>query len=574
MADAHGNFLVKWGYCHEKELQALGETDGEDYVELAVALCKVNLPLFDVLFMGKQPAPHIPKAWALMKDSPRNLIEWPRDHGKTQFNVTTRNVHRIAYATLGIGTNPRILLVSETATTAEKNLLDIRSRLEGAYRGDEPANLLGAAFGDFSKRLIKSQPERFWMDLGMGVERDPLIEAVGLTGSITGNHPSDVNPDDVDSYESCRTAASQETRWENWTRTLENLFSVGTTVNFTCTPKAEGDIRGRAKATGKYRSIYMPALNRWPEETDYEPVFDANGTRTWVKLTPRGLGQVDGVEPLTALWPCPQGECPGPKCAAGELPGIPLHRPVNYLIHEKLIGSPFSFATEQMLKARASDEVPIKPHMLRFYSFDPADVGRRTEWNQEPIVLFPKDDLQDAVHAYDHAISQSRRADYTALARLYRDSQNRIFAWVSAGRWDPETVKRQMESQWLTDPHRRPRSVVSEGISFAAMFADDVQRTSNGIVPLTVVKRPTDKMTALVESGLLAHIYNGRFYFHHEDRDTINEFLNFGGAGGGSGFHDDRVDACRLAFGEIAQSRFIEAGISRPSSLRRRGLGI
>lgn len=565
---------MKWGYLTEREAIALRETTGPDKVDLAVALCKDNLPLFGNLFLGRDPAPHIPPVWKEMKDHRRLILELPRDHLKTSRFVVDRRIHRIAYASICIGSNPRILILNETGAQADKTYTEIKNKLLGAHDSAGPKNMLGEAFGDFNKRVVKSGEGLLYMDLGQGVDRDPTLESVGFEGSITGGHPSDGSVDDVDSLETVKTAGSRESRWTTWSGTFEGLFGPGTQVTFSCTPKAEDDTRGHLKKGGLYESVRHPAFNRMPMEGDFEPVLAPSGKRTWVKLTKQGLGLVEGVPALKAMWPCPQGECPSPECADGKLPGIPFHRSVEYLLHDKYLENRFTFSSEYMLEHRSSDEQPIKKHMLRFFSFDDADVGKSTEWNEHPIVRFPEDDLEVSVHAWDHAISKSRRADNTALARVYKDSSNNVYCWVTANRWDAEHVRRMMETQFLTDPHLQPTAVVTEAISFQEMFGKDVlgnQSGSGSIVPIVMVKKPVDKLTAMVENGYLNHLMNGKVFFHCDDRENVMEHLMFTGAGTG-GMHDDRVDACRLAFGQIRQGDGISAGIIRAGRRRRNRL--
>lgn len=564
---------MKWGYLTERERDALRETTGPDKVELAVALCKDNLPLFGTLFLGRDPAPHIPPVWREVRQHRKLILELPRDHLKTSRFVVDRRVHRICYASIGIGSNPRILILNESGGQADKTFTEIKNKLLGAHDNEGPKNLLGEAFGNFNKRIVKSGEGLLYMDLGQGLDRDPTLESVGFTGSITGGHPTDASVDDIDSLETVKTANSRESRWTHWSGTFEGLFGPGTQVTMSCTPKAEEDVRGHLKKGQLYASVRRPAFNRMPVEGDYETVMAPGGTRSWVKLTKQGLGLIDDVPGLSNLWPCPQGQCPGVECADGKLPGIPFHRSIEYLLHDKYLPNPFTFTTEYMLEHRASDEQPIKKHMLRFFSFNPADVGKATEWNEQPIVMFPKDDLEESVHAWDHAISKSRRADNTALCQMYKDSKNNVYCIVNASRWDPEQVRRMMESRYLTDPHRQPSAVVTEAISFQEMFGRDVldnQSGSGTIVPIVMVKKAQDKLTSMVENGYLAHIMNGKVFFHIDDRETVMEHLMFSGAGTG-GMHDDRVDACRLAFGHIREGDGISVGFMRAG--RRRGRG-
>lgn len=554
--------LVEWGYVKPREYEALRELQRADehgtvrdphgYAELAVALCKDNLPLFNVLFRNRTPMPFMPGVMAERGSSQFNLVELPRSHSKSDSACIGDTVKDICYAAIHEAPDLRALIVQENATQAEKTVTAIRGELLGAFDDKGPKNLLGYAFGDMRQRVIKNQGSLLWLDLGYDITKDPTVEGVGVGGAITGGHPTKFKGDDMVSYETARTEGQQETMWEWWVTTPSGMFDPGTVVDLFFTPKFERDLHGRLKRTGLFNGIRRPVFNRWPTEGDYEAILNEKGQRIWVRLTPQALGLVDGVEPLRALWPCPQGRCPGPACADGKVPGVPMHRSAEYLIHAKFLPDAYGFATEFMLEHRAKGDTPIKKHMLRFFTFNPAEVGAQTEYNKHPVVAFPRaEDIVLATHGWDHAIGKNKKSDYTALCRMYRDRQNNVYCWVSSGHWDPETVKQMMETQFITDPHRRPMVVVTEALNFQAMFGTGVQEKATTIVPLDMQRRPVDKLAAMVENGYLNHLINGKVYFNIEEPDTIREHLNFDGQGR-SGTHDDRVDACRLAFGPLS----------------------
>jgi hypothetical protein len=578
--------IVKYGYVNVQEARALSELrtmakkdEGAlpDYAELATALSRDNLPLFGLLFLRHQPVPFLPALWQEMRKDKDVIIELPRSFSKTSVVTLARTTQRICYAAMGEWNPPRILIMQETATMAEKSVTAIRETVLGGYGPDGPRNLLGYAFGDFHHRVVRRAPNMLWLDLGGHVYRDPTLEGIGIEGAVTGGHLTDMLLDDPESWENARTPQSRQRHWDWWVTTPNGMIDPGTFVAHMCTPKFSDDLRGRRKKRGKSKSIRMPALNRWPEEgVDFEPVYeldaegnhllnDEGGTRRiWVRMLKRALEGGDGLPPLQSPWPCPRGHCVGPDCADGgvnmtederrvEVRGTPMHRSPEYLIHEKWYEDRMGFATEFMLEDVDSAEQHIKKHMLRFWSDDIKDIDKPTEYNENVILAWPQQsDIVMSVHAWDHAIGTTVRHDETAVAQMYRTKDNKVFVRCDSGHWEPEHVKRMMESRFHTDPFRRPETIVTEAINFERMFGEGVKETAGSIVPLTMVTHAKDKFTSMVENGYFNALCNGRIYFHVDDAETISQHLLFTGARNSRG-RDDRVDACRLAFGAVAE---------------------
>lgn len=533
--------LLQFGYLKEREFKALQECKAaglEQFGDLATALCRDNMPLFTVLFMGKKPVPYIPEVWEEARAAKQALIELPRSHSKSDTFAIGHPTHRISYASIGYGTDPRILMLQENNPQAEKTVTAVREALTS------PNPLMQHAFGDLKKKAVKWTDRLLWMERET-ISKDPTLEGVGIGGAITGGHPTDIIGDDMTSFENSNTQHLRDKSWKWWGTTPRGMIDPGTNVFLLYTPKFPDDVHGRVKQGRTMKLISRPALNRWPEASDFEEVMSPEGDRRlWVRLTEKGLTE------LRALWPCPQGACPGPECAAGELPGIPLHRSTEYLIHAKMLEDPITFSSEMMLKFMSDSETPIKPHMMRYYSWDPDMVGKTVDGCPEPIVAFPdKKLITMATHGWDHAIGQKRKSDNTAYARAYRTDKNDVYFKVGAGKWSFGEVKEMMTSQYETDPIARPVAVVSEAINFQRAFGEEVLENGRSIVPIKQVTNAPEKMRALVESGLLSGMVNGKVYFDASDQDTIREFLSF--TGQDRGIKDDRVDACRLAYGFI-----------------------
>jgi len=572
--------LVRYGYLTPREYEAVVEYSRKDstgklrdqtgYIDCITALGRDNLPFFCTSFLGYQIVPHAPNIWQEVKDHTRNGIKIPRSHAKSQFFVLGRSIQRICYAAIKEAPEPRLLLMQETGTQAEKAVLAIRERLLKGYDANGPRDELGLAFGSFKERIVKMMPNLLWLDLDGEVKKDPTLEGVGIEGAITGGHPTDLLGDDMCSYENSRTPQARLKHWEWWIRTPQGMIDPGTWVGLLHTPKFDDDLHARIEKTKRYKFVANPALNRWPTEKDYELVHNADGEIVWVRLTDRGFfGDPDnGIEPLRALWPCPHGRCIDHTCADGgvtipeahrtpQVRGTPLHRSVEYMIFDKYLDDRVGFGSEFMLEHIASDAQPIKKEFIRCYSFFSDDWGKPDPYSGKPIVRFPTldpakvhGDIYASSHGWDHAMGKGKTEnDETAHARLYRTTKNDVFVIARSGDWKPDHVIEMMQTQFETDPYKKPFKIVSEAINFQATFGMRVLEEGKVILPIDMVTHAPDKFTAMVENGYYNHLTVGKVFFDVRDQETITQHIKFQAKKGG--YRKDRVDACRLAFGPL-----------------------
>lgn len=579
--------LLKFGYVTPGEFNELSDAfevdrngDLLDPMGLAVtakALCEDNIPLFHALFLDKDPMPHMPDIFGQLKNmGNRVLFEASRSHGKSDLGVIADGMHNPYY-----GMDPEsdielktTLILQESTTMAEQTIQSMQIEM----RRGGPNGLLKAAFGDLQSKAIKWTGDTIWLE-GDKASKDPTLTCAGAGAAITGGHPMRVLGDDVVSTKNSETPHQRNRMWKWWLTTPEGMFDPGTMVRLTYTPKFADDNHGRLKATKKWESMSRPAFNRMVTADDYEEIFSDTGVRKWVRITEAGMD-------LEALWPCPfgTGRCIGPQCADGKIPGIPMHRSAEYLIHDKLLGEgPGSgsraFAQEFMLSIVPEEDIVVQPQMLRFWSNDPTKWGATTEHNHHPIVPLPdKKDIVLIAQAWDHAISDRAKADYTAVATAYRDTQNNVYFKVRAGKWDFPTVKRMMASHYETEPMGRPAAVVTEDIGMQKAFGQEVLAGANSIIPIVPLselgyRRGAGKLDSMLETGYLTGLSNGQVYFQLEDRDTIEEHLAFTG-GKGQSLHDDRVDACRMAWAFIrarvgGKARVFKPNVNRSAFGRR-----
>lgn len=531
--------VVRHGIVTQKEWDKLESYatngDAQGWGSYFRQLVRGNYQFWCVMVHGWDPMPHFFSTEKEAERYDKLLIRVSRGHAKSWRWAIAEIAHDLAFAMAGDAeyVDPRILLIQENQTMASNTLAAVRKVLEGGGKN----GVLHAAFPNMWSQVDKWLENQVRLKTG-GASKEPAVFAVGLGGALTGMHPKKVIGDDMVSVKNSRTPAARRLHREWWYGTVSGMLMQNTKIRLLHTPYYDDDLHAVLEEDGAYRLISMPALNRRPQTDDFEEIYDSEGVRTGVRLTRKGAD-------LVALWPCPlgTGNCPGTR---RHFEDYGFHMSVEYLLSEKYIPDPVKFSSQYMLEIVSAAEQRIKPDMLRFYSTDPNLVGNTSAYNDFPIVAFPhSSDIVACVHAWDHAIGQKKQHDRTAFSRVYRTKDNKVFFINKAGRWSFRNSITMMESNFQTDPIRRPSTIASEGIGFQEAYSQVLREESKEILPVECIKMYTDKDTALVESGLLSHFVNGMVYVDINDTDTIEELLNFTPE---QRFKDDLVDAMRIGF--------------------------
>lgn len=540
-----------WDYLTE----CVERDDLEGWCNYARDLCVRNYPLFNHLFLGYDVTPHFLKVRKMAEKFRKLLLRLPRSHSKSYEFAIGEIVHDLCYAMVPNSgyEDPRIRLVQETTTVAETTGRGIRNIIETGG----PQGLIGGAFPSLAEKAVKLTDDKIWISTTGIVSKDPSFAAIGVGGAMTGSHPKKLICDDMVSKENSKTKHLRDELWTWWTNTVVGMIDPETDVKIPHTIYYADDLHMRIQASGIYKLIEIPALNRMPSMEDFEPIMsDDEETRLWVKLTSKGMD-------LQALWPCPlgTGNCPG---TPEHMAQYGTHRSVEYLIHEKFLMDFKSFGSQFMHILLASEEQRIRPSMLRFFSFYKEDIGKPVslfgvEDNESVVVPFPApEEIIASVHAWDHAIGLKKKNDRTVLTRAYRTRNNDVFNIFLYGRWPFSQVVTMMEQNYYNDPIKSPSAIVTEGISFQEAYSDVVKNRAEEILPIETLKSAVDKDTALAESGMIPALMSGKWYMDIRDIEARNELLAFP-----AGVHDDIVDSGRIAFNKIKnairrQSRIVK----------------
>ena len=135
---------------------------------------------------------------------------WPRDHGKTEIFVNSLPLRLIC-------NNPdvRILIVQKTAIEARKAISVLKTELEenDAMRRDYRAHWLATVGVEdiVNKGGMVDDKTGAWQTHRLYVKRnrrskDPTVEAVGVSGAVTGGHFDYIIVDDVLDDENTKTS--------------------------------------------------------------------------------------------------------------------------------------------------------------------------------------------------------------------------------------------------------------------------------------------------------------------------------------------------------------------------------
>jgi len=264
------------------------------FLLLLSARCRELLARHSILFfawyyLGVSLALH-QEIWvhALLR-SRRHVLLAPRGHGKSEL------LSKILPLWLIIrDRNERILMVSVSAGNARKHAMLIRHELENNQR-------MNRDFGIFY------EPKRckVWQQTCFQVVRDknlkdPTLEAIGMTSSVTGGRFTRIIFDDVIDLDSVNTPELIEKTKAEITGTILPLLEPGGTAWMIGTRKNFSDIYGWALKNPQWTHTVNRAIVHEPEHEVVKldtPEIREDGTEKWyvVRFRSRDEGE--------CLWP-------------------------------------------------------------------------------------------------------------------------------------------------------------------------------------------------------------------------------------------------------------------------------
>ncbi len=258
--------------------------------------------------------------------SRRHLLLAPRGHGKSELLSKIIPLWLICR-----DRNERILIVAVAADNADKHAMTIRDELQYNER----------LIRDFGK-FYDPKKSRVWQQRRFQVVRsrnlkDPTVQVIGMTSSITGGRFTRIIFDDIIDPDSVNTTQLMEKTRNEVIGTILPLLEPGGTVWAIGTRKHFGDIYGWMLDNPMWTATINRAILREPEHeivTLEHPQYREDGTEQWkiVKFK-------DGDE----------GECLWPE-----------HKPMAELLLERVeMGTPLF--NREMQNIIVDDETALFP---------------------------------------------------------------------------------------------------------------------------------------------------------------------------------------------------------------------
>jgi predicted phage terminase large subunit-like protein len=439
--------------------------------------------------------------WARFQMSrKRSLVLAPRDHGKSI-------ILTIAYLVWRIVKNPniRILIVSNSATTAQKFLEAIKSHFE-------KNTTLIALFGDYTSKRWNTEAITVSTRTAIGY-KEPTCSTVGVYGSIVSGHFDLIMCDDLVDFENARSKEGRDKLWSwLWTVLMPTLETSETDpdkdgeIHFIGTRYDDDDLYGRGIAAptvttrqdgtvetdnaGFLRNCFMrdgALVNMGGREANYTSEGKAIEIR------------YDKPDTIRALWP--------------------ERKSVTRLLQTRIDAGSVIYEMQYQNNAELA-----KGRIFKRYHFNGT-------WKHLPAncLLYLGVDL---------AVSKKTSADYFCVC-LIAVSPEKIVYIIDIWRDKISAPKQFTAIKAEYAKHRFAKCGV-ESVAYQEAMVQWLSENSD--VPVVGVPRNSDKV--IRACGIQGHIENGRVLLP-EGRDLswfVDEMCMFP-----EGVHDDGFDALETA---------------------------
>lgn len=565
---------VRHGVLEGREYDSIQQAaQDEEYEEMVARMREIacgRYLAFNHLFLGLDIPPIMLDVQEQMEGHAKNMLLTGRGQGKSENYMKGPQIHDICYSVVpGSGyEGQEYLYVNESGPSATETMSDIQEAFE---EPDYEGGYIRAAFGDIESKAKKWNESTIHIS-GSDIGCKVVVSSYG--GATTGMHPDRMRLDDVVTRDKSRTDHQRTVQWKTWTSKYAGMVIPGTKVDIVGTRYDPSDLYGMMKQNiPDINVIDIPAMTRYPNINDFDVIRDEDGDPVDVNFTPR-------ADDLESVWPCPAGkdECllasPDPDKQEEHIEKYGYHRSAKELVL-KWLEDPIDFGLHHMVDATVKQGKRIKPHMLRFYSTDPEDIGQlpvrwvdfealdmddddnwsEAEYRIKSLPMPDSDDVETVGHAWDHAIGKRKTNDDTAFSRGVRDSNNDIYFINDTGKWDFEEAITKMEYWFDSEPYGTPISIATEAVGFQKAYSDMLLSKSRQVLSDVVepVKRAgRDKDEFLNESGILTAMLQGKVYVDYNDSETINQLLAF--SPGGGSYKDDIVDAMAMCYVILKES--------------------
>mgnify|MGYP001576030441 FL=1 len=396
----------------------------------------------------------------------KNLYMVPRDHYKTGLLTVTQNIQRIL-----INPNVRILIASNKAENAEAMLSELKMRLQS------PALL--ALFPD----ILYPNPEKdapVWRTGAIRVRRtskakEETVETTGMEGEITSKHYDHITYDDLVGEKNSQTREQVQATIDWWQKS-QGLTQPWTTQDIIGTP-------------WHYADLYMYLVGK------------------------RDKGEMALGVYRRACWePDPRGvDVPRYGRVA---PTFPERYTIHTLLEKRRDQGPSVFAAQYLIDPIDEETAvfPLSKQVVR------------------PRASFPGYPTHDAlwkVMTVDPAISTKGWADYSAIAVVGFDHENRMYVLdLRRDRWPESQLIKEIYDAYARTPGIMAIGI--EAVGFQKMLFHLLQREAEkrGGLYLPAMKLERDtKITKNTRIRALEPLWSAGEVILADDLAAKDDFL-------------------------------------------------
>jgi predicted phage terminase large subunit-like protein len=397
--------------------------------------------------------------------------------------------------------NVRILMVSKTATQANKLLGTIRAELRNNPKILE----------DYGNLIVgkSDKGNTIWCvrDADGRKLKDPTVEACGVEGAITGGHFDIIIGDDIVDDENTKTESRMEAM-ENWVfGTIGQLCEPWTQWLMTGTRKHYADIYQSLIENPLWQKKIDQAIIKYP--TSYEYIYSVNE---------------DGKEYVS-----------GVKCEGKSEVLWPEKWDIETLLMDRLQTGSILFDREKQNDPSGMKGQFLNVDWLHYY-----------EWSELPEL----DELTFYIGG-DLAISEEEQADETVFTlAAYSKKERKVYYIDSrAGKWDFPTQQEELKKCYTawTMQGMRAHKVLIENNAYQKAMSQQIKKDT--WIPAIGVRTDKDKVSKMI--SIAPHFENGSVVLRKSELCGVPEFrqqwVQFPFAK-----HDDRLDSLALIVLHIA----------------------
>lgn len=442
-------------------------------------------------------------------------ILMPRDHLKTSVVTIGGNLQKAVR-----DPNKRILIANESATNAERMLRGIRQHCESN-------RMFRALYGHV---IPKDTRKVRWNDSELDFVRsaifpEPTFDTIGMTGSVTSRHYSDMCFDDPISEEAVKSE-----------KVMQDVISRMSAITSLLTDATKDEV--------------WLVGTRWALHDVYS-WFDKSYPESWVGKFSRSVITPEG----DPIWP--------------------ERFPLDVIAVKRAVMLEYKFSCLMMNAPRNADQQTLPVDQLRYWEF--------TSIAEDEIVLYDLDgqpvrrimvDRLDITIAVDPAPAEKVSSDFNAVTVLGMTPEGQaIVLDTYIKRCDPLTL---IDTLFTLNRRWRPRVVGIEAVAYQKMLkyflVNEAEKRGEYINVRDLKGSTVGKSKDYRIKGLQPMIATGRLFVHKAQQVLIQQMSDYP-----LGEHDDAPDSlsmhAEMATWWYSSERVQQMKTAEQAALREMGRG-